>query len=188
MYTSKLGFALSCVALAMLPATASAQSKFGFGKPASEREIAGWNIDVTPDGRGLPRGSGSVAQGQQVYTEKCIACHGVKGQGKPNDQLVGGQGTLKTDKPIKTIGSFWPYAPSVYDYIYRAMPYTAPQSLTPSEVYAVTAYLLHLNGIVAADAVLDAASLPKIRMPNRDGFTPDPRPDVAGMPCRADCK
>ena len=161
---------------------------YGIGKPASEHEIAGWNIDVTPDGRGLPKGSGSVAQGKLVYDAQCASCHGPKGEGKPADRLVGGKGTLATGKPIRTIGSFWPYATTVYDYVYRAMPYNAPQSLTPDQVYAVTAYLLHMNGIVGADAVTDSSTLPKLQMPNRAGFTFDARPDTANVPCRADCR
>lgn len=156
---------------------------YGLGKPASPAAIAAWNIDVAPDGAGLPPGSGSVAAGQAVYAAQCAACHGTKGEGKPADALVGGLGTLATGKPVKTIGSFWPYATTVFDFIRRAMPYQAPQSLSADEVYAVTAYLLHLNGIVPADAVLDAASLPQVRMPNRDGFVADARPDTASRPC-----
>jgi cytochrome c len=174
--------------LACLLAAAVQAQPYGIGKPVSEREIAGWNIDVTPDGKGLPIGSGTVAQGKQVYDAQCAACHGAKGEGKPADRLVGGKGTLASSRPVKTIGSFWPYATTVYDYINRAMPYPNPQSLTPDQVYAVTAYLLHLNGIVGADAVMDMATLPKVQMPNRAGFTNDPRPDVANVPCKADCK
>ena len=156
---------------------------YGLGQPASPAAIAAWNIDVAADGSGLPKGSGSVAAGQAVYAAQCAACHGLRGEGKPADALVGGLGSLKSDKPLKTIGSFWPYATTVYDFINRAMPYNAPQSLRPDEVYAVTAYLLHLNGIVPADAVLDAQSLPKVRMPNRDGFVADKRPDTVSSPC-----
>jgi len=157
---------------------------YELGRPATDVTIAAWNIDVSPDGAGLPKGNGSVAAGQAIYAAQCAACHGARGEGKPADALVGGQGTLKNDRPVKTIGSFWPYATTVYDFVYRAMPYNAPQSLKPDEVYAVTAYLLHLNGIVPADAVLDAQSLPKVRMPNRDGFVADTRPDTVGTPCR----
>ncbi len=171
---------------ACLSAVAQAQP-YGIGRHATEREIAGWNIDVTPDGKGLPKGSGSVTQGKQVYDAQCAACHGAKGEGKPADRLVGGKGTLKGNRPVKTIGSFWPYATTVYDYVNRAMPYTNPQSLSPDQVYAVTAYLLYLNDVIAADSVMDAGTLPKVQMPNRAGFTLDPRPDVANVPCRADC-
>lgn len=166
-----------------LCAGATQAQVYSLGKPASPVAIAAWNIDVAPDGAGLPKGSGSVATGQAVYAAQCAACHGAKGEGKPADTLVGGLGTLATGKPVKTIGSFWPYATTVFDFIRRAMPYQAPQSLSADEVYAVTAYLLHLNGIVPADAVLDATSLPQVRMPNRDGFVADARPDTASRPC-----
>ena len=116
------------------------------------------------------------AQGEAIYAAKCQACHGEKGTGKPNDPLVGGMGSLAPDKvPMKTVGSFWPYATTLFDYVRRAMPFQESQSLTNDELYAVSAYILHLNGIVAANDVLDAQSLPKVRMPNRDGFIPFPR-------------
>jgi mono/diheme cytochrome c family protein len=161
--------------VACLPAAAQT---YGLGAPLSAATIAPWNIDVNAQGAGLPQGRGSVAEGKAVFDTKCAACHGAKGEGGLADRLVGGAGTLASDKPVKTIGSFWPYATTLYDFVYRAMPYNAPQSLRPTEVYAVTAYLLHLNGIVSADAVLDAHSLPAVRMPNRDGFVGDPRPDT----------
>jgi S-disulfanyl-L-cysteine oxidoreductase SoxD len=153
---------------------------FGFGQPASPDQIAGWDIDVAPDGAGLPPGSGSVAQGEALFARLGAKCHGAKGEGTDAaPALVGGQGTLATAQPVKTVGSYWPYATTLYDYIHRAMPADAPQSLTPDEVYALCAYLLHLNGIVPADAVMDATSLPQVVMPNHAGFTsPDPRPDV----------
>lgn len=188
MFTRNAVVSVIGVLLAAATFAVEAQTKFGFGKPAAAHEIKGWDIDASPDGAGLPGGSGSVAQGGKLYAEKCAACHGAKGEGKPADRLVGGQGTLKAATPVKTIGSFWPYATTVFDYIYRAMPYTAPQSLTANETYALTAYLLHMNGILGAEATLDAASLPKIRMPNRDGFVADTRPDTANVPCRIDCR
>ncbi|MDF3834582.1 cytochrome c [Cupriavidus basilensis] len=181
--------AAALLALAAVPAQAQT---YGLGLLASERDLAAWNIDVTPDGAGLPPGSGSVARGRQVYESQCAACHGVKGEGKPADALVGGQGSLNRAQadgkpPLKTIGSFWPYATTVFDFINRAMPYNAPQSLKPDEVYAVTAYLLHLNGILPSDTVLDASTLPRVRMPNRDGFVVDGRPDTGNVPCRRGC-
>jgi mono/diheme cytochrome c family protein len=151
---------------------------YGLGRQATEKEIQDWNIEVSPDGQGLPAGQGTVKQGAQVYAMKCAGCHGPSGKEGPNDRLVGGQGSLRTSQPLKTIGSYWPYATTLYDYLRRAMPFSAPQSLTPDEIYALVAWLLHQNGIVAADAVLDARSLPIIEMPNRNGFILDPRPDM----------
>lgn len=156
---------------------------YNVGKPISEHAVAAWNIDVNAEGDGLPPGSGSVAQGQPIYAVKCASCHGAKGEGKPADVLVGGIGSLKNDRPLKTVGSFWPYAAPIYDFIYRAMPYNEPQSLSATEVYAVTAYLLFLNGIVPAETTLDAKSLPRVQMPNRNGFVSDVRPDVVNTPC-----
>ncbi|MDR6582402.1 cytochrome c [Herbaspirillum frisingense] len=167
-----------------LAGPAMAAERLGLGQSLTPAQLVTWDIDVDAAGHGLPPGSGSVAQGQRVYAQTCAACHGDRGQGNPADALVGGRGSLATAKPLKTIGSFWPYATTVFDFINRAMPYNAPKSLTADEVYAVTAYLLHLNGIVAADAVLDAVSLPKVRMPNRDGFIGDTRPDTSNVACR----
>ena len=141
------------------------------GRPITPQELAGWDISIAPDGAGLPAGSGSASQGEVVYAAVCQSCHGEKGAGKPNDALVGGQGTLAGDgPPIKTVGSFWPYATTLFDYIRRAMPLTAPKSLSDDQVYAVSAYILYLNGIIPGDGVMDAATLPRVRMPNRDGF------------------
>lgn len=151
---------------------------YGFGQPATETEMKAWNIDVDPSGAGLPPGRGTVQQGAAVYAAKCAACHGETGTEGPQTRLVGGQGSLATDKPIKTIGSFWPYATTLYDYIFRAMPLTAPQSLTPDDVYALVAWLLHQNGIIPSDAVMDATTLPAVKMPNREGFVSDSQPDV----------
>jgi S-disulfanyl-L-cysteine oxidoreductase SoxD len=149
------------------------------GHLATPAEIAGWDIDVRADGRGLPAGHGSVREGETVFAQTCAACHGARGEGKPADRLVGGSDTLATSKPVRTVGSYWPYATTLFDYIRRAMPFNAPQSLTGDQVYAVSAYILYLNKIVPEDTVLDATSLPRVVMPNRKGFTsPDPRPDV----------
>ena len=153
---------------------------FGFGNPATPEEVAGWDIDVAADGTGLPPGSGSVAMGKELYDRLGATCHGAMGEGgEGGPPLVGGIGSLDTDAPVKTVGSYWPYAPTLFDYIRRAMPADNPQSLAPDEVYALCAYLLYLNGIVPEDAVMDARSLPVVVMPNHAGFTsPDPRPDV----------
>jgi len=141
-----------------------------FGRRAMPDEMALWDIDVRADGKGLPPGSGTVAQGKQVFSDNCAVCHGDNGQGGIKDRLVGGQGTLASDNPVKTVGSFWPYATNLFDYIHRAMPYQAPGSLTNDDTYAVAAYILSLNGILPADGKLDQESLPKIEMPNRNGF------------------
>ena len=162
------------------PPTEEQTAKLAFGQPASAEDIRLWDIDVAPNGDGLPPGRGPVRQGAAVYAGKCAKCHGASGTEGPMDRLVGGQQTLNTSAPVKTIGSYWPYATTLYDYIHRAMPFDAPQSLTPEEVYSVTAWLLHQNGIIAEDAVIDAATLPAVQMPNRHGFVPDPRPDVLG--------
>ena len=142
------------------------------GRPATQIEIAGWDISIPPDGRGLPQGAGTPAEGAFVYAQKCQACHGDKGGGGPNERLVGGQGTLAGKTPVRTVGSYWPYATTVFDYVRRAMPFAQPQSLTDSEVYAVTAYLLSLNGIIGERDVMNAETLPRVKMPNRDNFIP----------------
>lgn len=167
-----------------------AAERLGLGRAITQQDLAAWDIDIRPDGRGLPDGRGSVQEGQKVFAELCAGCHGDQGEGKPVpgavggfDRLVGGRGTLDKPSPVMTVGSFWPYAAPLFDYIRRAMPFNAPQSLTPAQIYAVTAYVLHLNGILPADAVLDSDSLPRVRMPNADGFlTEDPRPDVRSTP------
>lgn len=141
------------------------------GRPATPADIAKADISIPPDGRGLPPGSGSVAQGAQVFAAKCSVCHGANAEGTPNgDRLAGGMGTLASANPVKTVSSYWPYATTLFDYIRRAMPLTNPQSLQNDEVYAVVAYILSIDNIVPKDAVLDAQSLPKVQMPNRNGF------------------
>jgi len=163
-----------CVAM-FLGAPALAQSPH-LGQPIAPGDIASWDISIGPDGKGLPPGNGSAAQGQVVYAEKCQPCHGERAAGGPSDALVGGIGSLAPGKiPIKTVGSYWPHATTLFDYIRRAMPFPESKSLTSNEVYAVSAYILNLNGIVGIDDLLDAQSLPQVRMPNRDGFIPFPR-------------
>lgn len=143
----------------------------GLGKPVTENQIKAWNIDVGPSGAGLPSGSGTAVTGEIIYQQKCASCHGDKGQGGISNRLVGGGG-LNTDKPVKTVGSFWPYATTIFDYVKRAMPHQAPQSLTDDQVYALTAYILYMNQIVSKDEVMNAKSLTLVKMPNRDGFIP----------------
>src|SRR5918912_3443738 len=160
------------------------------GHPISEADVAAWNIDVrTSDGQGLPPGRGTVAEGREVYAAKCASCHGAEAKGGPvYGTMVGGIGSFTTNTRVLTPGSMYPYAPILFDYIRRAMPMDKPQSLTANEVYAVSAYLLNLNGLVPADAVMDAASLPKVQMPNREGFILDDRPDTKAVRCMSDCK
>jgi S-disulfanyl-L-cysteine oxidoreductase SoxD len=143
----------------------------GLGRVATPDEIASWDVSIGPDGAGLPPGRGTPKQGETVFAEKCVACHGEKGAGKPNDQLVGGRGSLSGEQaPVKTVGSFWPYATTLFDYVRRAMPLNAPKSLSNDEVYAVSAYILQLNGIIGEADAMDAQTLPQVQMPNRDGF------------------
>jgi cytochrome c len=171
---STLKHHVACAAvLVAAPALAQAPQ---FGQPIAAADIAPWDISVGPDGVGLPSGRGTARQGEAVYAAKCQACHGDKGVGGPNDVLAGGIGSLEPGKvPVKTVGSYWPYATTLFDYVRRAMPFPESKSLTNDELYAVSAYILHVNGIVGADDVLDAKSLPMVRMPNRDGFIPFPR-------------
>lgn len=170
--------AATLLALLSWAGMATADGSHGIGRVATTDEIARWDIDVRPDGEGLPVGSGSVADGRRLYRERCIACHGDRGQGGPMDRLAGGQGTLASATPVRTVGSYWPYATTLFDYVRRAMPFNAPQSLNSDELYAVTAYILFLNEIVPEGTTLDASGLTAIRMPNRYGFTGDPRPDA----------
>jgi mono/diheme cytochrome c family protein len=179
--TSSLGHAAQSSSAQATPARetsprVSAPKGPSLGVPASADDIAAIDVSIGPDGADLPPGSGTPKQGADVYTAKCIVCHGPEGANGVNDRLVGGQGSLKSATALKTIGSYWPYATTVFDYVRRAMPYPAPHSLSDAEAYAVTAYLLHLNGIIGADDVIDATSLPKVKMPNRDGFTSADKP------------
>ena len=187
MPTPRLGLAAFAVAVVLCATRAEAQGPYGIGRAATPAEIAGWNIDVGGDGSNLPPGSGSVSHGSEVFDQQCAACHGAKGEGGVGDRLVGGQGTLATPKPVRTVGSYWPYAPTLFDYIRRAMPQNAPQSLSNDDVYAVSAYILSLNGLLPANATLDAKSLAAIKMPNRNMFVGDPRPDVKNPACMSGC-
>lgn len=169
---------IACALTVITAQATAAAEKRGLGHRVDDAQVAALDVAIGRAGDELPPGAGNVAQGQAVYAARCAACHGATGREGPDNVLVGGQGTLASDQPVLTIGSYWPYATTLFDYIRRAMPFPAPGSLNDDEVYALTAFLLHANGIVAADAVIDRASLPAVRMPNRDGFVPDPRPDV----------
>ena len=151
--------------------TVQVSGKVGLGTAVNENQIRKWDIDVGPSGTGLPPGSGTVLIGEVVYQQQCANCHGDKGQGGLANRLVGGGG-FNTQNPVKTVGSFWPYATTIFDYNKRAMPHHSPQSLSDDQVYAVTAYILFMNKIIDKDAVMNAKTLPLVRMPNRDGFVP----------------
>jgi S-disulfanyl-L-cysteine oxidoreductase SoxD len=151
---------------------------FGLGHPPSPDHLKAIDIEVTPDGKGLAPGRGTAAAGKDVYTRRCETCHGPTGKEGPQDVIVGGRGSLTTNQPLKTVGSYWPYATTLWDYIRRAMPFDHPGTLTPDELYSVTAYVLFMNGIVGEQDALNQTTLPQVKMPNRDGFVADPRPDV----------
>jgi S-disulfanyl-L-cysteine oxidoreductase SoxD len=159
--------------------TALETERYGLGRPATPADFVKHEYLVGPKGTGLPKGRGTAMEGRAVYLQSCVACHGLRGEGT-NDYptLAGGKDTLKSDKPLPTVGSYWPYATTVWDYVNRAMPYQNPGSLKPDEVYAVTAYLLAMNGIVSEYFELNERTLPQVKMPNFEGFVPDPRPDV----------
>ena len=174
---------ISSLLVIVLSGSLTAQSQptsqlFNIGRTPTAEEIAAWDISVTPDGEGLPSGSGTAAEGRNIYSVRCTECHGASGREGPHDILVGGQGTLASDTPLKTVGSFWPFAPTLWDYINRAMPFETPGTMSPDDVYSTVAYVLFLNELVAEDQLLDATTLPLIKMPNRVGFRPDNRPDV----------
>ena len=168
----------SSVAMLVAAGALAAQApKYGVGQPATPEQIRALGSAIAPDGSGLPEGSGTVAAGREVFAARCSKCHGEKAEGAVGPTLVGGQGTLRTAKPLKTVGSYWPYATTVWDYINRAMPFDQPGLLKPPEVYALVAYILNLNGIIGNSDVMDSKTLAKVKMPNRDGFVSDPRPD-----------
>jgi S-disulfanyl-L-cysteine oxidoreductase SoxD len=161
------------------PESGAEGKRYGIGHAATAEDFVRHQYLVGPKGQGLPKGRGTAKEGRAIYMQSCAACHGPRGEGT-NDYpaLAGGKETLKSDSPLPTIGSYWPYATTVWDYINRAMPYQSPGSLKPNEVYAITAYLLSMNGIVAEDYEVDERTLPALKMPNLDGFLFDPRPDV----------
>lgn len=168
--SDRLGCAVVGLVLWLLPQAGPAAEGPGLGEALSAQDVAAVDFTVMPDGAGLPEGQGDALRGLAVYQAQCRLCHGDGGQGGPNDRLVGGRGSLASSAAVKTIGSYWPHATTVFDYIRRAMPLPAPGTLTADEVYSVTAYLLFENGIIDQDAVMNARTLPAVRMPNRDGF------------------
>ena len=179
------------LALSAAPALAS-DRPFNLGKIATAEEVAGWDIDVRPDGLGAPVGMGNAIDGEEIYADLCAACHGDFGEGVDRwPELVGGEGSLNTHDPLKTTGSYWPYASTLYDYIYRAMPFGEAQSLSHDETYQIVAFLLYMNDIVEDDFDLSHGNIGSIKMPNRDGFfMPDPRPDAQPLnaePCMKNC-
>ena len=165
-----LAAAFCAVSSAAFAATGADVPVPHFGQSADPARIKAWSISILPDGTNLPPGKGSVSEGLAIYGQKCVMCHGVNGEGKPADRLTGGIGTLTSAAPVKTVASYWPHATTLFDYIRRAMPVNHPHSLDDHEVYSLVAYILSVDGIVKKDAVLDAKSLPKIKMPNSDGF------------------
>jgi len=161
-----------------------------FGQPLSEADLGAWNIDIRArDGAGLPPGRGTVAQGKKIYEAKCTACHGVDAKGGAvYGTMVGGIGSFKGSPRVVTPGSMYPYAPILFDYIRRTMPMDSPQTMTTDEIYAVSAYMLNLNGLLPADGAVDQNSMAQIKMPNRDGFLVDDRPDSRAVRCMTNCK
>lgn len=172
-----LGVAVALASLACGRLLAQSPT-FKVGRAPTAAELKVLDIDVLPDGRGLPPGSGTAQAGKAIYDAKCVTCHGATGREGPQDVLVGGRGTLASAKPLKTVGSYWPYATTLFDYINRAMPFDHPTTLPVDHVYATTAYLLFINGIIGERDVMDQTTLPKVQMPNRTGFVKDARPDT----------
>ncbi|ETW93857.1 MAG: hypothetical protein ETSY1_37400, partial [Candidatus Entotheonella factor] len=187
-YTSAV---IICLVMFFIVSQGLAEAKrYGLGTMATPEQIAGWDIDIRPDGQGLPPGEGTFEEGEAIFLERCASCHGEFGEAFGRyPVLVGGEESLTSQDPVKTIGSYWPYATTVFDYVRRAMPFGAAQTLTDDETYAVTAFLLNMNDIIEEDFVLNQDNLPTIQMPNHDGFIVDGRPDVpTGEPCMKDCK
>ncbi|HEY3154648.1 MAG TPA: cytochrome c [Candidatus Binatia bacterium] len=170
MFTRKSSSFAAILVFAIITGVALAQVP-NLGKPIDPADIAAWDISILPDGTGLPPGSGTPAQGAPVYVQKCLMCHGVDGKGGPNNALVGNPPLTGGDRdPVKTIANYWPYATTIFDFIRRTMPWQQPRSLTNEEVYSLTAYILALNKLIGENDTMNAQTLPKVRMPNRDGF------------------
>ena len=183
-------FISGCCSLLLVACDKPSEStaSYGIGTVVTADEIAGWDIDVGPDGVGLPAGSGTAQAGEPIYLAKCAACHGDFGEGMGRfPALEGSPEVLVSERPSKTVGSYWAHSTTLYDYIYRAMPFGNAQSLSPDEVYAITAYILALNNIIADDAVMDANTLPKVKMPNRKGFITATGPDIEVEACMSNC-
>ena len=180
MFMCRTGIALVGLGLAFATTTYGRiqSQQYDIGRVPTAEEIAAYDISIAPDGEGLPPGGGTADQGQGIYAVRCAECHGATGREGPNDILVGGQGTLASDQPLRTVGSYWPYATTLWDYINRAMPFETPGTLSADDVYSTVAYILFLNGLVEESQRLDAETLPQVQMPNRDGFVLDDRPDV----------
>ncbi|UTS80242.1 c-type cytochrome [Phaeobacter piscinae] len=191
---SKFPKVIAATSVALTLAVPAAAEKFGLGRPALPEEIAAWDLDVAPDGTGLPKGSGDVFTGEEVFAEKCAVCHGDFAEGVGNwPKLAGGQGTLDHDDPLKTVGSYWPYLSTTWDYVNRSMPFGDAQSLTPDEVYAIVAYILYSNDLVDDEFVLSDATFADVELPNVDGFVLDDRLEAEKHfwnpePCMENCK
>jgi S-disulfanyl-L-cysteine oxidoreductase SoxD len=169
---------LCAIGVFALASAAAHGQGYGLGRTATPGEIKKYDIFVPPSGANLPPGSGTAEKGKEIFAAQCARCHGATGKEGPEEALVGGIGSLTTKKPQKTVGSYWPYATTLWDYVNRAMPFDRPGMLPPDDVYSVVGYVLQLNGIVSATDAIDANTLPKIQMPNRNGFIPDGRPDT----------
>ncbi|AUQ74653.1 c-type cytochrome [Phaeobacter piscinae] len=191
---SKFPKVIAATSVALTLAIPAAADKFGLGRPALPEEIAAWDVDVAPDGTGLPKGSGDVFTGEEVFAEKCAVCHGDFAEGVGNwPKLAGGQGTLDHDDPLKTVGSYWPYLSTTWDYVNRSMPFGDAQSLTPDEVYAIVAYILYSNDLVDDEFVLSDVTFADVQLPNVDGFVLDDRLEAEKHfwnpePCMENCK
>ncbi|TAM11885.1 MAG: cytochrome c [Nevskiaceae bacterium] len=184
--------AWQALVLLALPACALAAQPvhYAYGTTPTAAQVKGWDVDVFPDGEGLPPGQGTVAQGEPLYEARCSACHGLFGEGVAKFPNLNNSSLddLKATPPVKTIGNYWPYAPKIFDYIRRAMPFPMPGSLTDEETYAITAYLLNLNNLVGSDFVADAQTLAKVQMPNRNGLiVNDLKPDTHAKRCMKGC-